>query len=124
MTEIPEPRPAICQSCVKHRGWAHGDEGRRTEALDTCPDCLGSGLDYERALDVWLRLDYEDEEASAEAEANVFRDGTGYRVDWYLDAVGLVRGEYFDTYAEAAEWLVGEGFDDYTILDDDGRMEN
>lgn len=120
MTEIPEPLPAICQSCVKHRGWAHGDEGRRTEALDTCPDCLGSGLDYDQPLDVWLRSDGE----STDAEANVYRDGTGYRVDWYLDAVGLVRGEYFGTYTEAVEWLTAQGFDDYTILDDDGRKEN
>lgn len=68
--------------------------------------------DAETALDVWLRFDSpEDEEA--EAEANTFRDGDLYRVEWYLTAVGLVTARSFTTYEAAAAWLTTEGFQDF-----------
>lgn len=32
-----------CQVCKAHPGWAHGDESARSEPLDVCKACLGSG---------------------------------------------------------------------------------
>lgn len=65
-----------------------------------------------KALDVWLRI--PDDREEAEAEANTYKTATGYRVEWYLTAVGLVKAREFETLAEAYEWLESEGFDDYT----------
>jgi hypothetical protein len=63
-------------------------------------------------VDVWLRI--PDGEEEAEAEANTYQTETGYRVEWSLTAVGLVRAAEFDTLAEAYDWLEAEGFDNYT----------
>jgi len=64
------------------------------------------------AIDVWLRI--PDGEEESEAEANTYRDGDTYRVDWYLSAVGLVKSRTFTTYADACAWLESEGFADYS----------
>ncbi|HVQ18693.1 MAG TPA: hypothetical protein VMT27_06615 [Actinomycetes bacterium] len=74
------------------------------------------------ALDVWLRV--SDDEAHDDfeplpdgkypAEANTYRTKTGYRVDWYLTAVGLVTSVEFDTLTEARRFLESEGFADYS----------
>lgn len=63
-------------------------------------------------LDVWLRIPDGSEES--EAEANTYHTETGYRVDWYLTAVGLVKSVPFDTLADAYTWLEREGFTNYT----------
>jgi hypothetical protein len=63
-------------------------------------------------LDVWLRI--PDGEEESEAEANTYRDGDRYRVEWYLTSVGLVTQVYFDTYGHACMWLHEQGFTDYT----------
>lgn len=63
-------------------------------------------------LDVWLRHVGDEEEA--EAEANTFRDGDGFRVEWDLTAVGQVTSRWFATRAEATAWLEAEGFEDYS----------
>jgi len=69
-------------------------------------------VDIAKPLDVWLRIpDGEDE---AEAEANTFRTDGGYRVDWSLNAVGLIQSRTFGTLADAHAWLEREGFADYT----------
>ena len=65
-----------------------------------------------KPVDVWLRI--PDGEEEAEAEANTFRTEIGYRVDWYLTAVGLVTSVEFDTYYQAEYWLKEQGFEDYT----------
>jgi hypothetical protein len=65
------------------------------------------------ALDVWLRFDPADDE-EAEAEANVFPDGDGFRADWYLTAVGQVTSRPFPTHEAARSWLASEGFQDFT----------
>lgn len=64
-------------------------------------------------LDVWLRI--PDGEEESEAEANTFSDGDGFRVEWYLTAVGLVKSRWFAEYADAAAWLEAEGFADFTV---------
>lgn len=64
-------------------------------------------------LDVWLAFDSPDDEESSH-EANTFRDGEGYRVEWYHVDVGLVTKVYFDTYAEATEWLTRAGYADFS----------
>lgn len=67
-------------------------------------------------IDVWLRI--PEGEDDAEAEANTRRDGDGYRVDWSLTAVGLVKqSPWFADYTQAQAWLIAEGFDDYTVND-------
>ena len=74
------------------------------------------------ALDVWLRVsddeDHDDftplESGLYPAEANTYRDGDGYRVEWYLTAVGQVVSVPFDTLPEAYAWLEREGFANYT----------
>lgn len=84
-------------------------------------------MSYDTAtpLDVWLRfisdeaaaeLGYTpDENDEAEAEANTYRNSDGaYRVEWYLNAVGLVKTATFSTYEAARDWLTAEGFEDYT----------
>lgn len=64
------------------------------------------------ALDVWLRIPEGEEES--EAEANTYRDGDRFTVEWYLTAVGLVKSRTFDTHEEAQAWLTAEGFEDYS----------
>ena len=72
-------------------------------------------------IDVWLKFEtlYDDatgddyEEASH--EANTYRDEDGYRIEWYLNVVGLVTREYFDTYEECTAWYEREGFQDFTV---------
>lgn len=63
-------------------------------------------------IDVWLRIPEGEEEA--EAEANTFTTDTGYRVDWYLTAVGLVKSVEFNTLADAYDFLEREGFQNFT----------
>lgn len=65
------------------------------------------------ALDVWFRFENEGDE-EAEAEANTFRDDSGYRVEWYNTAVGLVHDRWFATRRQARAWLESEGFLDFT----------
>lgn len=84
-----------------------------------------------KPLDVWLRFnnpnDHEDEHIEedagascpiceeANAEANTYRNEDGsYRIEWYLNAVGLVTREYFDTYEECTAWYEREGFQDFS----------
>lgn len=71
----------------------------------------------DEALDVWLRFTEDDD--YAEAEANTFYDAENevYRVEWYLNAVGLVKEVEFPTYEAATAWLTEQGFDDYTVED-------
>lgn len=65
-------------------------------------------------LDVWLRF-VEDDDEEAEAEANTYEDGEGgYRVEWYLNSVGLVKSVAFPSYEQAKAWLEAEGFQDFT----------
>lgn len=64
------------------------------------------------AIDVWLRI--PDGEEEAEAEANTYLTDAGYRVEWSLTAVGLVKSVEFSTLPDAYDWLRREGFDDYT----------
>lgn len=64
------------------------------------------------AIDVWLRIPGGEEES--EAEANTYKTETGYRVEWYLTAVGLVKGVEFNTLADAYGWLEREGFANFT----------
>ena len=64
-------------------------------------------------MDIWLQFDAEDDE-EARAEANTFREDGQFRIDWYLNAVGLVKSVYFDTYEEATTWYKREGFQDFS----------
>ncbi len=66
------------------------------------------------AIDVWLRFDDPENDFEAEAEANTYFTETGYRVEWYLTAVGLVKRVEFDTLADAYDWLEDEGFVNYS----------
>lgn len=74
----------------------------------------------EKALDVWLKFDAEnsgegypaDEEASH--EANTFKRGGKFVVEWYHTAVGQISRKEFDSHAEAQAWLTAEGFQDFT----------
>jgi hypothetical protein len=66
----------------------------------------------DQAIDVWLRHIGDEEEA--EAEANTYIDGEGFRVEWYLNSVGLVTEVWFPTYGAARAWLTAEGFQDFT----------
>lgn len=74
----------------------------------------------EEPIDVWIRTSNEDDDFSPgedgyyNAEANTYLTELGYRVDWYLSAVGLVKSVEFDTLADAYDWLEAEGFEDYT----------
>lgn len=71
------------------------------------------------AIDVWLKFaaepDPDDGDDLATHEANTYRleDGT-YRIEWYLNAVGLVTGVHFDTLEEAHAWYEREGFSDFS----------
>lgn len=76
--------------------------------------------DDNEPIDVWLKFDafwdedYDPEEDAASHESNTFQDGDGYRVEWYLNAVGQVTKVYFDTYEDAVAWHMREGFEDYS----------
>lgn len=73
-------------------------------------------------LDVWLAFgvvydegeEWEDSDGLCEAEANTYVDGSRFRVDWSLSAVGQITSVYFDTYEQARAWLESEGFQDFT----------
>ena len=73
-------------------------------------------------IDVWLQItsmEYDDEPGElydeVTAEANTYRNEDGsYRIEWYLNVVGLVTREYFDTYEEAKAWYEREGFQDFS----------
>ena len=81
-------------------------------------------------IDVWLRFspiaDHEEDHVEedqgalcpiceeAEAEANTRLTDTGYAVDWYLNAVGLVSTVEFDTLSEAYDWYEDNGYQDFT----------
>lgn len=64
-------------------------------------------------IDVWLRF-AEDDPEEAEAEAYTFEDGDSFRVEWYLNSVGLVKRVWFRTYSEVIDWYEKEGFEDFT----------
>ena len=66
-----------------------------------------------KPMDVWLQFDSENDE-EARAEANTFREDGQFRIDWYLNAVGLVKSEYFNTYEEVTAWYEREGFQDFS----------
>ena len=81
-------------------------------------------IDTTTPLDVWLKFDHvlDDcdacdviDDGPARHEANTYfnEDGT-YRVEWYLNAVGLVSTETFPTYEKAVEWYAREGFQDFS----------
>lgn len=71
-------------------------------------------------IDAWLRIANEDDDFAPgidgyhNAEANTYLSDDGYRVEWYLRAVGLVRAVEFDTLADAYDWLEQERFENYT----------
>ncbi len=67
-------------------------------------------------IDVWLRIANEDDDFAPDcnAEANTRLTHTGYAVDWFLNAVGLVKTVEFDTLADAYDWLEAERFENYT----------
>ena len=64
-------------------------------------------------IDVWLRFD-DPEAEEADYEANTFRTPTGFVIEWYHNAVGLVSQHHVTTYAEAEEWYAANGYDDFT----------
>lgn len=77
--------------------------------------------DGSKALDVWLKFDTEMAEANdldddmATHEANTYRNADGtYRIEWYLNSVGLVTTVHFDRLSDAHEWYDCEGFQDFT----------
>ena len=70
-------------------------------------------------IDVWLRwngsgVDKNGDDELADYEANTFRTTDGFRVDWYLNAVGQVTSVWFDTYVAAQEWLTANEYQDFT----------
>ena len=95
----------------------HADGKVCARATDThdCPRSHDYARDAE-PLDVWLRIPDDDNPGGeADAEANTYRDGDRYRVDWSLTAVGLVKSPpTFATYAAARAWLTGGGFEDFS----------
>lgn len=63
-------------------------------------------------MDVWLRTVGDE----VDAEANIRQDEAGYYVvDWYLNAVGLVKSEPFLKLTDARAWLEAGGFEDYSV---------
>lgn len=64
-------------------------------------------------FDVWLAFGSDNSE-EAEYEANTRMTDTGYAVDYYHTAVGMVSTKEFDTLADAYDWLESEAFENYT----------
>lgn len=64
-------------------------------------------------IDVWLKFESETDEEPTH-EANTFKTESGYRIEWYLDSVGLVTSVKFDTLGEAYAWYEREGFQNFT----------
>ena len=77
-----------------------------------------------KPLDVWLKFDAQlleafgygdDDDPLATHEANTYRNLDGsYRVEWYLNSVGLVTTVEFATLADAHAWYEREGFEDFS----------
>ena len=73
-----------------------------------------------KPMDGWLQFEtlYDDATGDgyeeARAEANTFREDGQFRIDWYLNSVGMVKSVYFNTYEEATAWYEREGFQDFS----------
>ena len=70
-------------------------------------------------LDVWLKFyepatDDDGEDYLAEYEANTYRSGNGYVIEWYHNDVGQVHSVFFDTLKLAHEWYATNGYEDYS----------
>ncbi len=65
------------------------------------------------ALDVWFLIDPDDGE-EAIAEANTYPDGDRFRIEWYLNSVGLVTTVTVPTYEAAQKWYQERGYRDYS----------
>lgn len=77
-------------------------------------------------IDVWLAFDHSGEECTdagngecvhceeASHEANTYLTKTGYRIEWYLNSVGLVTDVEFDTLSDAYDWYERNGFSDFS----------
>jgi hypothetical protein len=63
--------------------------------------------------DVWLKFDSPDDE-EASHEANTYRVGTGYRIDWYHTGVGQVSSASFPSYAAVEAWYAENGYQDFS----------
>lgn len=67
----------------------------------------------ETPTDVWYLFDDENDEDPSH-EANIFRHGDGYRVEWSNVDVGQVTKVDFDFYEKAQEWLTEAGYQDFS----------
>ncbi len=73
----------------------------------TTPEATGD------PIDVWLKFE-DDNDEDASHEANTYVTPDGFVVEWYLNAVGLVKAVHFDTLEEAHAWYEKEGFQDFS----------
>lgn len=64
-------------------------------------------------IDVWFKFETDTCEEPTH-EANTFKTAEGYRVEWYLNAVGQVTNVDFDTLEDAHAWYEREGFQDFS----------
>lgn len=78
-------------------------------------------IDTSSPIDVWLKFDaqmtadFDPDDDIATHEANTFQNSDGsYRIEWYLNSVGLVKTVEFDTLADAYDWYEREDFQDFS----------
>ena len=64
-------------------------------------------------IDVWLRFENDEEEASHEANTFIDKDG-GFRIESYSTAVGQVSTVHLDTVGEVHEWYAKHGYQEFT----------
>lgn len=84
-------------------------------------------MSEEQPIDVWVRESNPDSDfepgpdGCCNAEANTYKTEDGYRVEWHLNAVGLITSVEFATLADAYDWLERNRFENLTPPDDSER---
>lgn len=71
-----------------------------------------------KPVDVWFKMSDDPEEELAEYEANTYRDGDGFVIEWYHNDVGLVTSVYCNTYTAVTNWYLTNGYEDFTDYGD------
>lgn len=69
--------------------------------------------DPSEPLDVWFRFESDDDDDPT-YEANTYRKGDGYVIEWCHNDVGQVTRVELDTIEEVNDWYEKNGYSDYT----------
>lgn len=64
-------------------------------------------------MQIWLKFDAPDDEEASHA-ANIITENGEVRIEWWNEAVGLVRTVQASSVRNAERWLTDRGYIDFT----------